>query len=178
MFRYSAKVALLTLSWAPVVVTFTEHIAHFARIEGISMKPAFNPDNSLGWSDWVLLWKYGIREPNQLKVGDVVLLRSPQNPEKILIKRVLGVQNDEILTKPPYPRPTAIVPKNHLWVEGDNVFHSIDSNTFGPVSIGLVVAKATRIVFPFSRFGPVSRIGAREARLNELKRVANERSNY
>lgn len=82
MLRYCASVAFLTLSWTPVVITFNEHVAHFGRIEGISMKPTFNPDSSLGWSDFVLLWKYGIREPNHLKVGDVVLIRSPQNPEK------------------------------------------------------------------------------------------------
>ena len=26
-----------------------------------------------------------------------------------------------------------IVPKGHVWIEGDNYFHSRDSNTFGPV---------------------------------------------
>lgn len=175
MLRYTTKVAILALSWVPVVVTFTEHVAHIGRIEGISMKPTFNPDNSLGWTDFVFLWKFRVRDPDQLKVGDVVLLRSPQDPEKILIKRILGIQDDEILTKPPYPRPTAKIPKSHLWVEGDNTLHSIDSNTFGPVSSGLVVAKATHIIFPFKRFGPVAPLGAREARLSELKRVAKER---
>ena len=86
-----------------------------------------------------------------MKVGDVVLLRSPTDPEKILIKRVLGVAGDEILTRAPYPKPRCPIPTNHLWVEGDNI-HSVDSNNFGPVSTGLVIGKATRIVFPPSRF--------------------------
>jgi Signal peptidase, peptidase S26 len=30
------------------------------------------------------------------------------------------------------------VPKGHLWIEGDNAAHSIDSRTFGPLPIGLV----------------------------------------
>lgn len=177
MWKYTAKVSFIALSWVPVVMTVTENVAHFGRIEGISMKPALNPDSSLGWTDFVFLWKYRIRDPGQLNVGDVVLLRSPQDPDKILVKRILGVQKDKILTRPPYPRPIATVPRNHLWVEGDNLFHSVDSNTFGPVSAGLVIAKATHVIFPFSRFGPISSIGAREARLDELKQVANDRSN-
>lgn len=172
MLRYTAKVTLLALSWVPVVVTFTEHVAHIGRIEGISMKPALNPDASLGWSDYVLLWKLRVRDAAQLRVGDVVLLRSPQDPAKILIKRVLGVHGDTVLTRSPYPKPTARIPQNHLWVEGDNTFHSIDSNTFGPVSAGLVVAKATHVIFPFSRIGPVSSTPAREARLDVLKQAS------
>lgn len=172
MFRYATKVSLLTLSWIPVAITISEHVAHFGRIQGASMKPTLNPDSSLGWSDYVFLWKYGLREPGALNVGDVVLLRSPQDPERILIKRVLGVQGDEILTRTPYPRPKCTIPPNHLWVEGDNI-HSIDSNTFGPVSSGMVIGKATRILFPPSRFGPILSTGGREARLAELKKQAS-----
>ncbi|VVT53445.1 uncharacterized protein SAPINGB_P003577 [Magnusiomyces paraingens] len=207
MLRYSAKVVLVGLSWIPVAITFTEHVAHIGRIEGISMKPTLNPDSSLGWSDYVFLWKFRLRgttpvpvstpssspspspspspssisssssphtaTPN-LRVGDVVLLRSPQDPEKVLIKRILATQGDRVLTRAPYPKPTTVIPPNHLWVEGDNTFHSIDSNTFGPVSTGLVIAKATYVVFPPSRFGPISKTAAREARIDELKRNQTE----
>lgn len=171
MLRYSAKIALLTLSWVPVAVVVSDHIAHIGRIEGASMKPTLNPDSSLGWSDFVFLTKYGLRDPGAFKVGDVVFLRSPSNPEHILVKRILGLHGDEILTKSPFPRPKCVIPPNHLWVEGDNI-HSIDSNTFGPVSAGMVIAKATHVVFPPSRFGPTP-AGGREARLSELKRQAS-----
>lgn len=171
MFRYAAKVSLLTLSWIPVAITVSEHVGHVGRIQGSSMKPTLNPDSSLGWSDYVFLWKWGLRDNNSMKVGDVVLLRSPTDPEKILIKRVLGVAGDEILTRAPYPKPRCPIPTNHLWVEGDNI-HSVDSNNFGPVSTGLVIGKATRIVFPPSRFGPMPTTGGREARIAELKKQA------
>lgn len=171
MLRYTTKLALVTLSWIPVAMTFTEHVAHIGRIEGISMKPTLNPDNSLGWTDFVLIWKYGVKNAEKLHVGDVVLLRSPKNPDRILVKRVLGVEGDEIITRSPYPRPTAKIPASHLWVEGDNVFHSIDSNTFGPISVGLVLGKATHVIFPFKRFGAIPSNTSREARLNKLHEI-------
>lgn len=161
----------MTLSWVPVAVVFSEHVAHIGRIQGSSMKPTLNPDSSLGWSDFVFLWKWNVRDPGTLKVGDVVLLRSPSDPERILIKRILGVQGDDILTRAPFPRPKCHIPQSHLWVEGDNI-HSIDSNTFGPVSSGMVIGKATRVVWPPSRFSVIPHTGGREARLDVLKKAS------
>lgn len=37
-------------------------------------------------------------------------------------------------------------------MEGDNLAHSMDSNNFGPVSLGLITAKASYIVWPPSRW--------------------------
>ena len=37
-------------------------------------------------------------------------------------------------TRPTYPERNVIVPQNHVWVEGDEAFHSRDSNSYGPVS--------------------------------------------
>ena len=44
------------------------------------------------------------------------------------------------------------VPEGHCWVEGDHTGHSMDSNSFGPVSLGLVTAKASCIVWPPRRW--------------------------
>ena len=82
------------------------------------------------------------------------MFRSPENPEKLLTKRVVGIQGDIIRPKsPPYPKSEVKIPRNHFWVEGDNSFHSIDSNKFGPVSQGLVIGKVVTIIWPPSRFG-------------------------
>ena len=40
------------------------------------------------------------------------------------------------------------IPPGHCWVEGDEHFHSRDSNTFGPVPLGLLEARVDRIVWP------------------------------
>ncbi|CAH0713510.1 unnamed protein product, partial [Brenthis ino] len=44
------------------------------------------------------------------------------------------------------------VPEGHCWVEGDHTGHTLDSNTFGPVSVGLINAKAVCIVWPPERW--------------------------
>lgn len=41
-----------------------------------------------------------------------------------------------------------IVPKGHLWLEGDNSENSIDSRTYGPVPMGLVQSRAAFRVYP------------------------------
>lgn len=169
MYRHALKVTLGLASWVPVVVTFNQTVGYVSWIEGGSMRPALNPDTSLGWRDLVFLLKYGQKSPGVLKVGDVVMLHSPSDPEKLIVKRVIGTGGDEILTRGKYPKETCRIPPNHLWVEGDNVSQSIDSNTFGPVSSGLIVGRATTVLFPFSRFGEIPTEGrGRDARVTPI----------
>lgn len=165
-FKYGYKVTLAMLSWIPVMIVFNEHVCYVGKIEGSSMRPTFNP-SALNQQDWVLLWKYGLRSPNTIKLNDVVLFKSPENPNKILCKRVKGVQGDSIQTRYPYPREICNIPRSHLWVEGDNI-HSIDSNTFGPISSGLVIGIATKVIWPPERWMNVPN-GGREARIFATK---------
>lgn len=151
------------LSWVPVLYMFNEHVVFVSKIYGSSMSPTLNPIQRQ--NDYVLLWKWNLRK--DLQVGDVVLVRSPIDPKKIYAKRVKGLQGDEIVTRYPYPKQQVTVPRNHMWCEGDNV-HSIDSNNFGPVSTGLLVGKATWILYPFNRFGSIPD-GGRECRLDRLR---------
>lgn len=51
-----------------------------------------------------------------------------------------------------YYKPYIEVPAGHCWVEGDHRGHSLDSNVFGPVALGLVKSKAKCIVWPPSRW--------------------------
>jgi inner membrane protease subunit 2 len=162
-FKYGYKITLGMISWIPVVMVFNEHVCYVGKIEGSSMRPTLNP-SSLKQHDWVLLWKYGVKSAQNIKINDVVLFKSPENPNKILCKRVKGIQGDCIQTRYPYPRELCNVPRSHLWVEGDNI-HSIDSNNFGPVSTGLVIGVATRVIWPLDRWMAVP-TGGREARVS------------
>lgn len=159
------KNTLITLSWLPVVYTFTSHVYLPCQITGMSMAPTFNPGTLSLDKDIVVIQRYALKKPNCLQRGDVVMFRSPLNPEKLLTKRVVGLQGDVIMAKsPPYPRDQARIPRNHLWLEGDNAFHSVDSNTFGPVSQGLVVGKVVAVIWPPSRFGTDISQGGRDPR--------------
>ena len=44
-----------------------------------------------------------------------------------------------------------VIPAGHCWVEGDNKETSIDSRRYGPVSVGLIFAKVTWVIYPFHR---------------------------
>lgn len=97
-------------TWIPVAICFLDHAYFLGHISGNSMTPALNPDSNLGKRDIVLLQKFLIKQPGYLKVGDVVLLRNPMDPDKFLCKRILGVGGDEIVTRHPYPQRRALCP--------------------------------------------------------------------
>lgn len=122
-----------------------------------SFQPTFNGDSR---SDVVLITRYDIT-PKHLSRGDVVSLwylspfscpslgiswlnnnslnclrRSPDDPEKSLVKRIIALEGDLVKPRPnSRSRGQMIkIPKGHCWVEGDNWKSSRDSNSFGPVS--------------------------------------------
>lgn len=159
------RTAAVALSWVPVAYTFASHVYMPYQIRGLSMAPALNPGTRTAARDVVLVQKYRLKEPDALGRGDVILFRSPLDPERILTKRIVALQGECVLPKsPPYPKSQVTVPRNHFWVEGDNTMHSIDSNTFGPISQGLVVGRALLVVWPPSRYGADFAEGGRDAR--------------
>lgn len=133
------------------------------------MQPALNPNASK--TDYVYLSRWAVRDYN-INRGDIISLISPKNPEQIIIKRVVALEGD-IINTPYYKRPYMKIPEGHCWVEGDHtgklisnsslhfyfkngycsyVGHSLDSNFFGPVSLGLITAKASCIIWPPARW--------------------------
>jgi signal peptidase I len=137
------------------------------RIPTESMVP------TLEVSDRVLASKfiYRIFEPER---GDIVVFDSVDEDDQTLIKRVVGVAEDEIQVQggvlylndeaqeEPYLNdadqfrsyygPT-VVPEGHIFVMGDNRGNSADSRVFGPLPLENLKGEA------FMRFWPVSKIG-------------------
>ncbi|KAM9919067.1 hypothetical protein OXX59_008204 [Metschnikowia pulcherrima] len=165
------KTAVATVTWFPVLFTVFDHVYSPCQVSGFSMSPTFNPGTETTAQDVVIIRKYGLKSPNALERGDVVMFRSPEDPERLVTKRVVGVQGDVILPRSEYPKKQALIPRNHLWVEGDNAFHSIDSNKFGPISQGLVVGKVTGIIWPLSRVGTDITKGGRDAMSRGIKSI-------
>lgn len=91
--------------------------------------------------------------------------RSPLEAENLTTKRVVALEGDIVTPRDPRTRlrrtndaPPDLspfrIPPGHVWVEGDNVGESVDSNTYGPVAIGLIQARVARVLFPFAHSGP------------------------
>ncbi|XP_015176147.1 PREDICTED: mitochondrial inner membrane protease subunit 2 [Polistes dominula] len=132
----------------PVGITFLDTVGYVAKVEGISMQPALNPD--LKNPDYVFLNRWAIRT-RDIQRGEIVSVISPKSPSQTLIKRVVGLAGDILHTRG-YKSDYLQVPDGHCWLEGDHTGRSMDSNTFGPVSLGLITAKATCIVWPPNRW--------------------------
>lgn len=77
--------------------------------------------------------------------GDLVTLKSPLDPERIVCKRVIGLPGDIVCVDPTGEKAPSsehvVVTKGHVWIMGDNAAASRDSRVYGPVSIGLIQSK-------------------------------------
>ena len=166
-----AKVAALS---AGATLFIVNELGLVAKVEGNSMQPTFNPycgqknehlrqlieRNLPGESirrelktrlqqDRVILNKWSLRDKRNLSVGDVVILVSPRDPTKIMIKRITAMPGDSIYVLE--SGETKVIDEGHCWVEGDNQLSSYDSNNFGQVPLGLVEGKVCYIVWPLNR---------------------------
>lgn len=166
-----AKVAGLS---AGVTLFVMKDFGLIAKVEGHSMQPTFNPncgqqnevlrligDRSLTremlkvelktrlQQDRVMLNKWIVRDKRKLQVGDVVILISPRNPTKTLIKRIIAMPGDTIYLVE--TGETIVIEEGHCWVEGDNQHSSYDSNNFGQVPLGLIEGVVCFIVWPPNR---------------------------
>lgn len=138
------------------------------------MQPALNPDSRES-SDYVFLSRWAVHNYS-VERGDIVSLISPKDPDQKIIKRVVAFQGDVVSTLG-YKKPFVRIPEGHCWVEGDhtgknnskqiNIFklssyqirfvgNSLDSNSFGPISAGLMTARAAYIVWPPARWQRLS----------------------
>lgn len=106
----------------------------------------------------VSMWPWGsilpFKKERKLERGMIVTFRSPANPSHIAIKRIIGLPGDRITTREPCLRQTQIVPWNHVWLEGDaeDPRKTLDSNTYGPVSLSLITGRVFAVLGPRMRW--------------------------
>jgi signal peptidase I len=106
--------------------------------------------------------------------GDIIVFRSPVQPDKDFIKRVIAVPGDTveirngqvlingeviqepyILDRPTYLQPRQVVPPNHYYVLGDNRKNSSDSHVWGLVPAENVIGRAWVSYWPPNQWGVV-----------------------
>ncbi|CAL1373280.1 unnamed protein product [Linum trigynum] len=127
------------------------YICSTTLVQGPSMLPTLN------YSGDVVLIEHLSHRLGKLEPGDIVVVRSPVDPKKIVAKRIVGMEGDRVtyLTEPSYSESsrTVLVPKGHVWIQGDNVYASADSRYFGAVPYGLIQGRAFLRVWPIRDFG-------------------------
>ncbi|KAI4333431.1 hypothetical protein L6164_018248 [Bauhinia variegata] len=120
------------------------------HVHGVSMLPTLNLSGD------VLILDHVSPRLGKLQVGDLVSVQSPLNPKRVLTKRILGMEGDTVTYFDPSRGDTtltAVVPKGHTWIQGDNVYYSFDSRYFGPVPYGLIQGKVIYRAWPIDGFG-------------------------
>eukprot|EP00898_Chlorokybus_atmophyticus_P008305 jgi/Chlat1/8476/Chrsp80S07872 len=141
------RMAFLT----PICMFLNDTVASMKGITGRSMQPTLNPPDAQQ-PDRVLLERLSARAC-QYRRGDVIVLRSPEEPHLTLVKRMIALEGDWVTL--PGRGDIEQVPKGHCWVEGDNAANSSDSNHYGPVPLALIEGRVTHIIWPLDRIGRI-----------------------
>ncbi|KAL4878618.1 peptidase S24/S26A/S26B/S26C [Aspergillus karnatakaensis] len=151
----------------PIGLFIREHVLQAVYVNGPSMTPYLNEEYETTHTqkDWLLvsMWPFGgagwglpwgKERGRRLERGMIVMFRSPADSSHLAIKRIIGLPGDRITTREPCAKESQIVPFNHVWVEGDaqDPKKSLDSNTYGPVSISLIAGRAIAVVSPKLRW--------------------------
>jgi signal peptidase I len=141
------------------------------QVTGSSMLPNFED------KDYILTDKihYRFSQPQR---GDVIVFKSPNNPSKDFIKRIIALPrerveinqgyiyvNGEVLYESYLPadfRTTGrdlfpdgeevVVPRGEFFVLGDNRSHSSDSRKFGTITKETIIGRAWLRYWPLNKF--------------------------
>jgi signal peptidase I len=147
--------------YALLIVTF---VGQVARVEGFSMEPTLDDQDRLIVNKLGYLW-------SKPRVGDIVMVSSPDEPAKVLVKRIIAGPDDVVRSEqgqvflndvrlddefiPVDHRSmdswSVVVPRGHYFVMGDHRNNSLDSRSFGPVPEGYIKGKVQLRWWPIGR---------------------------
>lgn len=142
------------------------------QIKGASMEPSFYT------GEYILTSKitYKFRSPHR---GDIIVFRSPKNPDIEYIKRIIGLPSDKVMIKNgdvsvngnliqenyiaartnlweggfTKDGQQLIVPQDELFVMGDNRPRSSDSREFGTVTVSSIIGQVFYRYYPANKMG-------------------------
>ncbi|XP_013857334.1 mitochondrial inner membrane protease subunit 1 isoform X1 [Austrofundulus limnaeus] len=166
-----------TIQYGCIAHCAFEYIGEFVVCSGPSMEPTIvNHD--------VVFSERMSRHLCKIQKGDIVIAKSPFDPNVNICKRVIGLEGDKICTSSPSnlfkthkytigrhldkvietqhkaKSASAIhqmkVPKGHVWLEGDNLKNSTDSRSYGPIPYALIRGRVCLKLWPPHTFGTLS----------------------
>ncbi|KAL6991415.1 hypothetical protein U1Q18_009527 [Sarracenia purpurea var. burkii] len=141
--------SLMVAKFFCILHVASTYICTPVQAKGPSMLPTINLTGDL------LLAERISKRFGKVGPGDIVLVRSPENPRKIIAKRVKGMEGDTVAYTISDRRETVVVPEGHIWIEGDNLHDSTDSRKFGVVPYDLIQGKVFWRIWPPEGFGSV-----------------------
>jgi signal peptidase I len=170
-FRHFVKYVVIDILLAALISFFLiNYVVSAYKVDGDSMKPL------LCDQERILISKLAINRKN-LHRFDIVVLFKPNEPDKSLVKRIIGLPeeiieiragdvyiNDKELKqslnsnppeamKSPDDMKALLIPQGMFFVMGDNRRISLDSRQFGLVPQKYIFGKA------FFRYWPIAAIG-------------------
>ncbi|KAJ7298960.1 hypothetical protein O6H91_Y228100 [Diphasiastrum complanatum] len=110
------------------------------RFKGEEMSPTFKTQG-----ETLLVRSLPLASPRSVFVGDVVMFKDPEDPNKLIVRRVAALEGDEMISTNENDKPFTLE-KGQCWVLADN--HSLvpksaqDSRTFGPLDMKNIVGRA------------------------------------
>lgn len=133
---------------AAVVIPFRLFIAQPFLVSGDSMFPTFKNNDYLIVDEL----SYRFKEPAR---GDVIVFRSPVEPSKYLIKRIVGLPGETmnfalpegLLGNKPFSSSVTLT-EHEYFVEGDNRPASFDSRYWGPLARERITGRALVRLWP------------------------------
>ncbi|OHA19400.1 MAG: signal peptidase I [Candidatus Taylorbacteria bacterium RIFCSPHIGHO2_02_FULL_47_18] len=138
---------------AVIVIPFRLLIAQPFLVSGDSMVPSFHNNDYLIVDEL----SYRFREPTK---SEVVIFRSPVEPSKYLIKRVIGLPGETVEFLFPEKLSTVqgltnsvILKDGEYFVEGDNRNESFDSRYWGPLPRANIKGRAFLRLWPLTQIG-------------------------
>ncbi|KAF8807584.1 LexA/Signal peptidase [Phlegmacium glaucopus] len=131
---------------------FYEYVGQPAIMYGPSMLPTLAVSGEVVIEDCI-----SVRlNPEKLHRGELIILKSPLDPQRTICKRIIGLPGDTVCVDPTGRLAPStehvLVPKGHIWISGDNAAESRDSRLYGPVPIALVHGRLYARVWPWKDF--------------------------
>ncbi|CAK9150000.1 unnamed protein product [Ilex paraguariensis] len=111
-----------------------------------------------GQGGTLLVRKLPAADPTRVFVGDVVVLKNPENSDSHLVRRLAAIEGYEMVSADEKDEPF-VLEKDQCWVLADNENlkpkEANDSRTFGPVSMADIVGRAIYCLRTAVDHGPV-----------------------
>ena len=160
--------AAVRLILQPLLLSIVLALVVRATLLNIYAVPSPSMSPTLRTGDHIIVTPYRLPFPDTTPArGDVIVFHSPQNPDELMVKRVIGGPGDVVesrngrvsirghaLAEPYIVRETItgpiepqIVPADCFFVMGDNRGDSFDSRSWGTLSRSMVVGRVRMVLW-------------------------------